>query len=87
MGLLKLYWEGFKKGEDFSKFSETQIPQVYLFNIIGVIFCSAMFILISNFLRWVFGLLSLFYIYRFLCFQRYIREHHITIHLNKKKDL
>jgi len=84
MSLLKSYWYAIKNGEDFDKFSKKQLSQVWLFNYIGIIFNGLMFWWLDIFLKWMFFIVTLFYVYRWWCFKRYSKEENLHFGLSKK---
>jgi len=85
MNKFKFYWLAIKRGEDFDKFTKEQLPQVWLFNHIGILFNLGLFILIPNFLKWILFIVFLFYFYRMICFAKYLKVNNHTFHLRKKK--
>jgi len=85
MNTLQSYWLAIKRGEDFDKFSNEELPQVWLFNYVGIIFNWLMFWWLDIILEWVFFVVMLFYIYRWYCFRRYSLSQELKFDLNKKK--
>jgi len=85
MNLIQHYWLAIKTGEDFSKFSEEQLPQVWLFNYIGIIFNFSLFFYFDIILKYVFLIVGLFYLYRWFCFRRYSIIEGLDYSLSKKK--